>query len=50
MRRLPRLRMPRLRVPGMPLRRRLRLRWMRGRLLRYVGRMPLVLGPIIRQR
>jgi hypothetical protein len=29
----------------------LRLRWMRrglGRLLRFVGRMPLVLGPIVR--
>jgi hypothetical protein len=36
-------------VPSVPL----RLRWLwrgLGRLLRFVGRMPLVLGPIIRQR
>jgi hypothetical protein len=49
MRWLPRLRLPRLRVPSMSL----RLRWLRrglGRLLRFVGLMPLVLGPIIRQR
>lgn len=46
MRWLPRLRLSR--VPCMPL----RLRWLRrglGRLLRFVGLMPLVLGPIIRQ-
>jgi hypothetical protein len=42
---LPRL--PRMWVPSMPL----RLRWLRcwlGRLLRFVGRVPLVLGPVIR--
>jgi len=47
MRRLPRLRVSS--VPSMPL----WLRWLRrrlGRLLRFVGLMPLVLGPIIRQR